>query len=76
MNAKLLSPHPMALLDRALRILPHIAANYYAIWHDLQPNRVITRLVWHLPPDTPENSIGNVSREHVKHKYKRPGCRI
>ena len=23
-----------------------------------------------------ENGTGNLSREHVKHKYKRPGCRF
>ena len=85
MNARLLSTNRPALLDRALqrylRILPHAAANYYALRHQIEPNRDIARVSRGLPqsgkrmPAISENDTGNLSREHVKHKYKRPGCR-
>ena len=86
MNARLLSTNGPALLDRALqshlRLLQHAAADYDAMRHPIEPNRMITRVSrclsqpGKLPPATPENGTGNVSREHVKHKYKRPRCRI
>jgi hypothetical protein len=86
MNARLLSTNGPALLGRAsqshLSAMQHTAANNYAmrhdyaIWYDLQPNRTTARVSWRLLPTTPENVTGNISREHVKHKYKRPGCRV
>ena len=86
MNARLLSTNGLALLDRVLqshlRILPHAAADYYAMRHEIEPNRTIARVSRGLPqpgkrmPVILENGTGNLSREHVKHKYKRPGCRL
>jgi hypothetical protein len=80
MNARRLSINGPALLDRALQshlsILPHVAV------YELEPNRTIARVSRRLPqpgqepPATPENGTGILSREHVKHKNKRSGCRL
>ena len=80
MNARLLSIHGPALLDRAPQ--GHLCILQHAAVYELQLNRTIARVSrglpqpGKLPPAPPENGTGNLSREHVKHKYKRPGCRF
>ena len=80
MNARLLSTHGPALFDRALQ--SHLRILQHAAVYELQLNRTIARVSrglpqpGKLPPAPPENGTGNLSREHVKHKYKRPGCRL
>jgi hypothetical protein len=86
MTARLLSNKGSALLGRAPQA--HLRVTLYGSVHcavhpDLQPNQNMARVRWWmqesrklLPPATREDVTGNLSREHVKHKYKRPGCRI
>jgi len=86
MTAKLLSIKALAVQGRAPQAHRYVSlygAVQCAVLSDLQSNRNMARASWRmqnqrklLPPATREDVTGNLSREHVKHKYKRPGCRI
>ena len=86
MTANILSNYGLVHQGRAPQVYMNVTlcgcANY-AVPPDLQSNRNMARVGWCrqdpnkvLPPATWEDVTGMLSREHVKHKYKRPGCRI
>ena len=81
MNARLLSKAGRAFRAHWNGLL--YAVESYAAQPDLQLNRMIARpgrwmrgTSTPLPPAAWDLVTRNLSREHVKHKYKRPGCRF